>query len=80
MVAEDGGVFSFGNARFRGSWAGARTTALCIGMLASTTGNGYVMLRRDGSIAAFGDAPNLGNAYGRVSGGAIGIAGFLKPV
>ena len=48
--------------------------------LGETPGNGYVILRRDGSLSAFGDAPNLGNAYGRVGAAAIGVAGRLKPL
>jgi hypothetical protein len=48
-------------------------------MLPSTTGNGYLMLRQDGRIVTFGDAPNLGDSGGQVFGRAVGIAGKLKP-
>jgi hypothetical protein len=37
------------------------------------------MLRDDGRLAAFGDAPNLGSGAGHVLGRAIGIAGRLAP-
>ena len=49
-------------------------------MLPTTTGNGYVMLRRDGSVGAFGDAPNLGGANGIIHSNAVGIAGRIKPL
>ena len=37
------------------------------------------MLREDGRVVTFGDAPNLGDSGGRVFGRAVGIAGKLKP-
>jgi hypothetical protein len=49
-------------------------------MLPSTTGSGYVLLRSDGTVLAFGDAPNLGGANGRLGARAVGIAGKLKPL
>jgi hypothetical protein len=49
-------------------------------MLPSTTGKGYVMLRQDGGLTVFGDAPDLGDAAGKVFGRAIGIAGRLNPL
>jgi hypothetical protein len=48
-------------------------------MLPTTTGGGYVLLRRDGSVWAFGDAPYLGGANPFFGSTAIGIAGRLKP-
>ena len=49
-------------------------------MLPSTTGKGYVILRSDGRVSAFGDAPDLGDAAGQVFGRVIGMAGKLKPL
>jgi len=80
LLGADGGIFTFGKARFRGSGANTPTSARAVAMLPSTTGNGYVILRNDGSVEAFGDAPNMGGANGLISGGAIGIAGKLKPL
>jgi len=78
LLGEDGGVFCFGNARFRGSWP-VPSGSPCVSMIATTTGKGYAMVRQNGAVRTFGDAPNLGNALGRVRGVAVGIAGRLKP-
>ena len=79
LVAADGGVFTFGNARFYGSAAGYPSFSPCVGMLPTTTGRGYVLLRADGSIWAFGDSQYLGGANGALTSNAVGIAGTLKP-
>ena len=80
MIARDGGVFSFGRAPFVGSGANLRSPSPFVSMLPSTTGKGYLMLRADGRVAAFGDAPSLGDSAGRAFGRAVGIAGRLKPI
>ena len=49
-------------------------------MLPTTTGRGYVLLRADGSVWAFGDAVYLGGANGMLTSSAVGIAGRLKPL
>jgi hypothetical protein len=46
----------------------------------STTGNGYALLLSDGSVLPYGDVPYLGGASVRVAGGALGMAGSLKPL
>jgi hypothetical protein len=58
LCASDGGIFSFGDARFHGSKI--RTAAPVCGFARTATGNGYWMTARDGTVAAFGDAPVLG--------------------
>jgi hypothetical protein len=78
LIAGDGGLFNFGKAPFRGSGVGA--TSKYVSMLPTSTGNGYAMLRQDGGVHFCGDATNLGTAFGKITGGAIGIAGPLKPV
>ena len=78
LVAEDGGVFSFGAAQFHGSGAGYTLRGPVVGMIPTTTGNGYVLVVRDGGVLAFGDAPFLGSAAGRVLE-AVAIAGKLTP-
>jgi hypothetical protein len=57
-----------------------RGAAPVVGMLPSTSGNGYVILRCDGTVQSYGDAPNMGDARGLVGFSAIGIAGKLKPL
>jgi hypothetical protein len=55
IAAADGGVFSFGDARFAGSAAG-RTRAAVTGIAATPTGRGYWLVDRAGAVHAFGDA------------------------
>jgi hypothetical protein len=80
MVARDGGIFGFGRAPFKGSGASQPRSASTVSITPSSTGNGYALLLADGSYLPFGDVPDLGGAKGRVSGAAIGMAGFLKPL
>ena len=56
VVAADGGIFAFGEARFWGSMGGKRLNAPVLGMAATPTGNGYWLVGSDGGIFAFGDA------------------------
>jgi len=49
-VAADGGIFSFGDAKFFGSMGGSHLNAPITGMAASATGNGYWMVGRTGSV------------------------------
>ncbi|WP_127550006.1 PKD domain-containing protein [Actinoplanes sp. OR16] len=57
QVASDGGVFSYGDARFYGSLPGigVRVTNV-IGMARTPSGAGYWLVGRDGGVFAFGDA------------------------
>ena len=61
MVATDGGVFSFGDARFFGSTGDIRLNKPIVGMAATPTGEGYWMVASDGGIFAFGDARFFGS-------------------
>jgi hypothetical protein len=70
LVASDGGVFCFGDARFAGSGAGSGLTFL--GLVPSTTGNGYLLTTRDGRVFAYGDARRYGDAPGTST---VGVAG-----
>ena len=56
VTAADGGVFSFGDARFAGSVANRPLAAPIVGLAADPTGNGYWLAGRDGGVFAFGDA------------------------
>jgi hypothetical protein len=57
LVASDGGVFAF-NAPFRGSWANTVVTHPVVAM--ATFGNGYLMVRSDGSAHSFAANPFFG--------------------
>ena len=67
LFAGDGGIFTFGNARFLGSTGGMGIPAPIVAMAATPTNNGYWMAGSDGSIYNFGDA----RAYGSMRGTAL---------
>ncbi|MGH8922184.1 MAG: serine hydrolase, partial [Actinomycetes bacterium] len=75
LVASDGGVFSFGDAVFRGSTGQIRLAQPVVGM-AAPDGGGYCLVASDGGIFAFGDAPFLGSdgASANPSWPAVGMA------
>jgi hypothetical protein len=56
MVASDGGVFAFGDARFYGSTGNLRLNQPIVGMAATSTGHGYWLVASDGGVFSFGDA------------------------
>ena len=56
LLGRDGGVFSFGDARFWGSMGGTRLNAPVISIAATRTGRGYWLLASDGGVFSFGDA------------------------
>ena len=62
LVASDGGIFTFGDARFLGSAGNLRLNRPISGMTATTSGNGYWLVATDGGIFTFGDAPFRGSA------------------
>src|SRR5262245_64971438 len=64
MVASDGGLFSFGDARFFGSVGGTRLNRPVVGMAATPSGKGYWMVASDGGIFSFGDARFFGSMGG----------------
>jgi hypothetical protein len=83
MVATDGGMFAFGDARFFGSIPGVglhpagsgiapSLAKPIVAMVASPTGNGYLLVASDGGVFAFGDArfhgscPGIGGCNGAV--------------
>jgi hypothetical protein len=61
MVASDGGVFTFGNARFFGSMANQHLNSPIIGIIPTADGGGYWLLAGDGGVFTFGDAEFLGS-------------------
>ncbi|MGH2689305.1 MAG: choice-of-anchor D domain-containing protein, partial [Actinomycetota bacterium] len=56
LVAQDGGIFAFGDAAFHGSTGAIRLARPIIGMAPTPSGNGYWLSASDGGIFAFGDA------------------------
>jgi len=66
LIAEDGGLFTFGDAAYRGSLPGYGqcTQRHAIAMAATSTGRGYWVLEGNGTVDTFGDAKHYGNALG----------------
>jgi hypothetical protein len=56
LVANDGGIFSFGNAKFYGSTGGIHLNQPINGMARTRSGHGYWLVASDGGIFSFGDA------------------------
>jgi hypothetical protein len=61
LVGADGGVFTFGNAQFRGGLAGRRLSAPIVGVAATSSGDGYWLVDSAGHVFAFGHARFLGD-------------------
>jgi lipoprotein-anchoring transpeptidase ErfK/SrfK len=61
LFALDGGVFSFGNARFHGSMGGTALNAPVVSLAPSPTGEGYWLVATDGGVFAFGDSQFQGS-------------------
>ena len=61
MVASDGGVFAFGDARFAGSCPGiGGCSGAAVAVLPDATGGGYWLVTKTGNVYTFGDAPYFG--------------------
>ncbi|MBW3590149.1 MAG: N-acetylmuramoyl-L-alanine amidase [Actinobacteria bacterium] len=56
IMGSDGGIFTYGNAKFYGSTGAMRLNQPPVGMDATPTGDGYWLVASDGGIFAFGGA------------------------
>jgi Peptidase A4 family/Putative Ig domain len=65
LVASDGGVFTFGDARYFGSTGGRALNKPIVGMAPTPDGQGYWLVASDGGIFTFGDAGYLGSTGDR---------------
>ena len=61
MVASDGGVFSYGDARFFGSTGNIHLNRPIVGLTATPDGKGYWLVATDGGVFTFGDAAFYGS-------------------
>jgi hypothetical protein len=61
VVASDGGVFCYGDAKMRGSMGGQDLHAPVVGMAVRPTNGGYWLVGSDGGVFAFGDALMYGS-------------------
>ncbi len=72
MVAADGGVFAFGDARFEGSCPGiGGCSGAAVSVLPDATGTGYWLVTATGNVYTFGDAPAEGSPLDDTGGQAI---------
>jgi len=61
MVASDGGVFAFGDARFEGSCPGiGGCSGAAVAVVPDASGNGYWVVTSTGAVYPFGDAVDHG--------------------
>ena len=75
MVASDGGIFSFGTARFFGSTGSMNLNQPIVGIAATPSGQGYWMVATDGGIFSFGDARFFGSTgHVRLNKPIVGMA------
>jgi CHAP domain len=65
MVGSDGGVFTFGDARFSGSMGGRHLDAPIVGMADGPSNSSYWLVGSDGGIFTFGDAHFFGSMGGK---------------
>ena len=62
MVASDGGVFAFGDARFAGSCPGiGGCSGAAVAVMPDASGGGYWLVTASGSVYTFGDAASYGS-------------------
>jgi uncharacterized protein YkwD len=64
LVADDGGVFSFGDASFYGSTGGIHLNKPIVDIASTHDGRGYWMVASDGGVFSFGDASFYGSTGG----------------
>ncbi|HVB91323.1 MAG TPA: family 43 glycosylhydrolase [Acidimicrobiales bacterium] len=62
IAAQDGGIFSFGDAAFHGSAGAIALNKPIVGMAATPGGGGYWLVASDGGIFSYGDANFWGSA------------------
>jgi hypothetical protein len=75
MVASDGGVFAFGDARFEGSCPGiGGCSGAAVAVVPDASGNGYWVVTSTGSVYPFGDATNYGQPGAQASAVTAAVA------
>ena len=74
-AASDGGIFTFGTARYHGSMGGQHLNAPIVGIAAAPDGLGYWLVSSDGGIFAFGSARFHGSMGGtQLNAPVVGMA------
>ena len=62
LVASDGGLFSYGDAKFHGSTGSRTLNKPVVGMASTPDGGGYWLVASDGGLFSYGDAKFYGSA------------------
>jgi hypothetical protein len=79
LVAADGGVFAFGDAKFHGSLVPSHLPAPIVGIAPGS--GGYRLVDRDGRVYGLGGAGSFGDLASTFSGSpVVGIAQSSRPV
>ncbi len=76
LVASDGRIFTFGDAKSFGSESGKPLASPIIGIAVTLTGKGYWLLERDGTVFGFGTA----TAFGSLPKGQEALGLFPNPL
>ena len=82
LVASDGGIFTYGDARFFGSTGALSLAQPVTAMGSSWTGNGYWLAAADGGVFTFGDGRFFGSAGASPQNGrfvAVARAPLVRP-
>ena len=75
LAAADGGVFTFGDARFEGSLGGRTLNSPIVDIARTPSGQGYWLAALDGGVFCFGDANFRGSMGGvHMNGLIVGMA------
>jgi hypothetical protein len=72
LVASDGGIFTFGDARFHGSTGALHLAAPIVGMTTTPSGSGYWLGASDGGVFTF-SVPFAGAATGTTTAPVVAI-------
>src|SRR5919106_1191418 len=66
MVGQDGGIFAFGDAPFRGSTGAIKLNKPIVGMAVAPNGRGYWLVASDGGVFAFGNGARFFGSTGDI--------------
>ena len=78
LIAQDGGVFTFGDAVFAGSAADLDLNEDIVSGSSTPSGDGYILFGNGGGVFTFGDAEFLGSASGTPLNAPV-MAGAMTP-
>ena len=65
LAGSDGGIYSFGTARFFGSAGGLHLNAPIVGVAATPDGGSYWLVASDSGVFSYGDAKFYGSIGGK---------------